>query len=113
MTDINERAVMISKKNIKLHSLEGIEARKSNVFSAINESFDTILLNPPQTAGKDVCFRMIQESFEHINKNGLLQIVARHNKGGKTLSEKMESVFGNVGTTAIKSGFRVYASKKD
>ena len=40
----------------------------------------------------------------------LLQIVARHNKGGKTLMEKMDEVFGNVKDIAKKSGFRVYIS---
>jgi 16S rRNA G1207 methylase RsmC len=113
MTDINERAVMVSRKNIVLHRLEGIDARKSDAFSNIPESFHTILLNPPQTAGKELCFRMIEESILHLNKGGSLQLVARHNKGGETLSLKMEEVFGNVVDTAKKGGFRVYLSKKD
>jgi 16S rRNA (guanine1207-N2)-methyltransferase len=112
MTDINERAVMISNRNIKLHNLKGIEARKSDIFSDIKESFDTILLNPPQTAGRDICFRMIEESKDHLNFDGTLQIVARHNKGGETLSKKMEEVFGNVKDIAKKAGFRVYFSQK-
>ena len=47
MSDINERAVKISKKNIRFHKLNNLEVRKSNVFDAIPETFDTILLNPP------------------------------------------------------------------
>jgi 16S rRNA G1207 methylase RsmC len=112
MTDINERAVMIAAKNIKLHNLLGIEARKSDIFSNIPESFDAILLNPPQTAGREICFKMIEQSEKHLNPGGKLQIVARHNKGGETLSKKMKEVFGNVNTTARGSGFRVYVSEK-
>jgi 16S rRNA (guanine1207-N2)-methyltransferase len=113
MSDINERAVMISRKNIELHNLEGIKAVKSDVFSNIQDKFDTILLNPPQTAGKDVCFKMIEDSYMHLNKEGLLQLVARHKKGGLTLMKKMGEVFGNVDETAKKSGFRVYVSRID
>ncbi len=112
MVDINERAVMISRKNIELHKLKETEARKSDVFLKVNESFDTILVNPPQTAGKAVCFKIIEDSFNHLNEEGTLQLVARHKKGGETLQNKMEEVFGNSETLAKKSGFRVYLSKK-
>ena len=61
MIDINERAVGIAKKNIELHNLKGIVALQSNIFSNIKETFDTILLNPPQAAGKSICFQMIKE----------------------------------------------------
>ena len=111
MTDINERAVMISRMNIGLQKLEDIEARESDVFSDINDIYDTILINPPQTAGKQLCFRMIIESKQHLKPNGLLQLVARHNKGGSALRDKMNEVFGNVSEPAKKSGYRVYVSK--
>ena len=74
--------------------------------------FDTILLNPPQKAGKDVCFRMIEEAPNHLKEDGTLQIVATHNKGGKTLAKKMEEVFGNVDSIVKKGGVRVYLSRK-
>jgi 16S rRNA G1207 methylase RsmC len=39
-----------------------------------------------------------------------LQLVARHQKGGKMLEKKMQEVFGNTETLAKKGGFRVYLS---
>jgi 16S rRNA (guanine1207-N2)-methyltransferase len=111
-SDINERAVNITNKNCKLHRLDNYKVIQSDSFENIKEDFDVILLNPPQTAGKELCFRMIEESRDHLNKGGSLQIVARHNKGGKTLSEKMESVFGNVSATAKSGGYRVYITRK-
>ena len=110
MADVNERAVFLSGKNIELNKVDA-EAKESDVFSDIPEKFDTILLNPPQSAGKALCFRMIEESKEHLKKNGLLQLVARPKKGGKTLAEKMKEVFGNVEITARGHGFAVYVSK--
>ncbi len=112
MSDINERALKLAKMNAKLNKTEA-EIIKSNSFDSINGMFDTILLNPPQTAGKETCFDMIEKSFEHLNKKGLLQLVARHNKGGSTFEKKMKEVFGNVKEISKKSGYRVYASEKN
>jgi 16S rRNA G1207 methylase RsmC len=112
MTDINNRAVMLAKKNIKLNNLTGIKVKKSDLFENIKKKYDSILINPPQTAGKSICFKMIKQSFNHLNKQGLLQLVARHNKGGISLSNKMKQVFGNVKVRVKKSGYRVYVSKK-
>jgi 16S rRNA G1207 methylase RsmC len=114
MTDVNARAVKLAKMNTKLCGIEA-EVIQSDVFSnpKLNRFlFDTILLNPPQTAGKDVCFRMIENAKKHLVKGGLLQIVARSQKGGKQLSIKMDEVFGNVKDVAKRSGFRVYVSEK-
>ena len=77
----------------------------------IADKFDTILVNPPQTAGKDICFQIIDEAKNHLNNNGLLQLVARHNKGGSVLEKHMKEIFGNVEQIVKGSGYRVYISK--
>ena len=110
-SDINQRAIEITRKNLKMHNLIA-KTVQSNIFDKINYCFDNIILNPPQTAGKNICFKMIKDSKEHLNNNGLLQIVARHNKGGKELSKKMLEVFNNVQSIGIKSGYRIYISFK-
>ncbi len=114
MTDVNSRAVKLAEMNLKLHSVKA-KVYQSDVFknkTLAELKFDTILLNPPQTAGKAVCFKMIEESAQHLVEGGLLQIVVRHQKGGKVLSKKMEEVFGNMNETAKGSGYRVYVSEK-
>lgn len=109
-SDINERAIEITNKNLKLHNLKA-EVIESNGFENIKNKFDTILLNPPQTAGKELCFKLIEDSKKYLEKDGFLQIVARHNKGGKELSKKMQEVFNNVKDIAKGSGYRIYISK--
>ena len=108
-SDINERAIKLTKMNLRLHRLKA-KVVQSDGFEKIEDKFDTILLNPPQTAGKKICFRLIEDSKNHLKNNGTLQLVARHNKGGKDLSKKMNEVFGNVKDIVKKSGFRVYVS---
>ncbi|MBS3119743.1 class I SAM-dependent methyltransferase [Candidatus Woesearchaeota archaeon] len=112
MTDINERAVGLAKQNAKANGIANVTILQGSVFAPVkNEKFDVILLNPPQTAGKKLCFEMIEQSRKHLNKDGSLQLVARHQKGGRTLESKMEEVFGNVSVLAKSGGYRVYISK--
>lgn len=110
-TDVNERAIHLTEKNIELNEINA-EARTSDLFENITEKFNAIMLNPPQTAGKKLCFQMIEESKEHLKKNGLLQLVARPKKGGRTLAAKMEEAFGNVKVVGKGHSFSLYVSEK-
>lgn len=109
LTDINERACRLARENSK--GMENVKVVCGNMYEKVKErKFDVILLNPPQTAGKVVCFKMIEDSKQYLNKNGSLQLVARHTKGGETLSRHMKEVFGNLDVIARKGGYRVYIS---
>ena len=113
MTDINNRAVMLTRKNIELNNVKA-EIFQCNLYEKIKaNNFDLILSNPPQASGKEICFQLIGQSKNYLKKNGSLQLVARHNKGGKMLSNKMQEVFGNVKVIAKKSGYWVYMSLKE
>ncbi|MGV8171599.1 MAG: class I SAM-dependent methyltransferase [Candidatus Woesearchaeota archaeon] len=114
MIDVNERAVRLSKKNCEENNVE-CTVLKSDIFSAPelhHKKFDVILTNPPFSAGKKVCIEIIKQSFEHLNTDGLLQLVAPHNKGGESLKRAMLTVFGNAGELEKKRGYRVYISIK-
>ena len=113
MVDINERAVWAAKINIKKNLVANAVAKQSFMFSVLkDEMFDIILLNPPMAAGLDICYEMIQKSFEHLNPDGTLQVVSKNNKGGSRLAEKMNEVFGNMEVLGKSAGFWVYKSIK-
>lgn len=112
MSDINRRAVMLAKKNVALNKVKA-KISQGNLYEPIEKNdFDVILSNPPQSAGKEICFSLIEGARSHLKEGGNLQLVARHNKGGKTLSEKMKEIFGNVDVIVKQSGYRVYISEK-
>lgn len=113
LSDVNLRAVELAAQNIKKNNLQNATARPSDGFESIPELFDAVLLNPPQTAGRNVCIRLIRESCCHLGTGGLFQMVARHNKGGQTLSKMMKETFGNLTTIARKGGYHVYVSEKN
>ncbi|MFW5745965.1 MAG: class I SAM-dependent methyltransferase [Nanoarchaeota archaeon] len=112
LTDINPRAVKVSRQNAKLHGVE-LDIRHGNIYATVEgEQFNVILTNPPYVAGRKVCYAFIDGAYEHLRAGGTLQLVARHAKGGKMLEKRMQERFGNVTTLAKGSGFRVYISEK-
>jgi len=112
MSDVNERALLLAQHNCTLNSVE-IKTIKSHLFDNIKEKFDIILSNPPQSAGKKLCFDLIQQSYGHLSKKGVLQLVARPSRGGRSLAGKMKEVFGNVTIIGRKSGYSLYYSEKN
>ena len=114
MSDINERALRLAKQNC-IENDVGAEVIKSDIFSNPmfkDRRYDMILTNPPFSAGKKICIEFIRQSSDHLNKGGLFEMVAPHNKGGESLKRIMLEVFNNAGELAKKSGYRVYISVK-
>jgi len=112
MIDVNDRAVKLSRQNCDENDAV-CTVLKSDIFSnpeISSKKFDAILTNPPFSAGKKVCIDIIEQSHEHLNKNGMLELVAPHNKGGESLKKVMLSIFGNVDELCKKRGYRVYVS---
>jgi 16S rRNA (guanine1207-N2)-methyltransferase len=112
MSDINERALELAKKNLALNNVNATIV-KSFLFEEINDKFDIILSNPPNSAGKQLCFELIQQSYDHLQFNGSLQLVAHNRKGSKELSKKMQEVFGNIKTIGRQSGYHLFYSEKN
>lgn len=111
LTDVNKRAIHLAKKNARLNKVK-VTVKSGDLYVPYkDEKFDVILVNPPMAAGRKICFKIIEDAKKHLKKDGTLQLVARHQKGGKQLEKKMREVFGNMGVLSKKSGFRVYLSK--
>ncbi|NLW02888.1 MAG: class I SAM-dependent methyltransferase [Clostridiaceae bacterium] len=110
--DINERAVEYTAKNADLNNLY-VRVLKSDLYSELKgRTFGDIVSNPPIAAGKAVTSRLIQEALQCLCPGGALQIVAYHNKGGKTLKKMMWETFGNAEDVVKSGGIRVYRSVK-
>lgn len=112
MSDVNERAVSLAKRNAAKNKVKPDIRAGDGLRPWEDEKFSTILFNPPQHAGKEVCFRLMQEAHAHLAPGGTLQLVIRRNKGGGSYSAEMERVFGNVEEIGKQSGFGVYVSEK-
>lgn len=113
MTDINERAIWLAKKNAKLNQVKNIKVLQGDLYKpVISQRFDAIITNPPIHAGLRTVFEIIEKSPNHLSKNGTLQIVAKTKLGAKRISEKMQQTYKNVKEISKKSGYRVLLSRR-
>jgi 16S rRNA (guanine1207-N2)-methyltransferase len=112
MSEINLRALKLIKKNLKENHVKA-EIIDSDGFKNIKKNYDNICLNPPISAGMKLCYELIDESYNHLNKKGVFQLVARHNKGGSRLQDYMKELFNNSEVLTKRGGFKVYVSKKN
>ncbi len=104
LTDINKRAVWLAKKNIKLNKVNA-KALQGDLYEPVKDlRFDTILTNPPISAGYDTLNRIITEGVEHLNKNGSIQLVLR--RGSTAVIERYKNVM-DIRILKKKGGYRV------
>jgi len=109
MTEVNERAARLAGQNAKLNRVKA-RVLAGDLYAPVPGKFDAILVNPPMAAGRETCYRIIDEAPAHLCEGGRLVLVARHAKGGAMLSRRMQERFGNCETLASKGGFRVYCA---
>lgn len=113
MIDVNKRAVWLAKQNTTRNKVDNVEVRGGFLYEPIEGmKFDTIVSNPPVSAGMQTVSQIVTGAPEHLTNKGSLQLVARTNTGGKSIQRMLDEVFGNVETLAKKSGYRVFLSKK-
>ena len=92
MVDINERAIELSKENLRLCGLNN-NAFVSDVYSNIDKKYDYIITNPPIRAGKDVVRRFLLGSYDYLKSNGILYFVMRKDHGVKSMIKELADIY--------------------
>src|SRR5881628_456040 len=88
LTDVNERAVDLARRNVQANALPHAEVRLGAFYDrVVGERFDAIVTNPPIRAGKAVVFRMIDEAPTFLRPGGALWLVARTRQGAPSLGD--------------------------
>lgn len=112
MVDVNERAVRLARKNAKHNEAINVEVRHGFLYEPVKESkFKAILSNPPVSAGIQIVSAMVKGAPEHLEENGLFQLVVPSKIGRRRIPAELDHVFGNVEVLARKSGYRILFSK--
>lgn len=102
MADINERAVHLSKENIRQNKLTA-EVVQSDGLQSVSGMFDLIVTNPPIRAGKAVIFRLYEQSVLSLREGGMLYIVIRKQQGAESTLSFVRQLMADV-SVIIKSG---------
>ena len=115
MIDINERALGLAKKGVKLNKLDNISVLESDGLSALKESekFDCVVTNPPIRAGKQVLYKMYEDSFNHLKEGGVLLLVINKKHGAPSTKDYLMDLFGNCEVLDKKTGFNVIKCVKN
>ncbi|OCN03470.1 methyltransferase [Erysipelotrichaceae bacterium MTC7] len=112
MVDVNDRALLLAKENAQKNQVD-VETLKSDGFDSLHERrFESIITNPPIRAGKQVVYKLLGESYDHLQENGRLYFVMRKSHGAKSAQKYVNSIFGNCTLLAKDKGFYVYMSSK-
>ena len=101
--DINPRAVRLTIENAAQNSVVS-SVVKSDCFRQIQGHFNTVIINPPIHAGKNVIFDMYQGSYDHLKPDGVLYIVILKKHGAQSSIEALKKIFGNCQIIYKKKG---------
>lgn len=105
MLDVNLRALSLSKQNLKLNNVCA-EVLESNCLDAVlKRKFQTVITNPPIHAGKEIIYKIFDQSYTVLNEFGALFVVIQHKHGAPTTIKHLEEKFHNVEIIYKKKGF--------
>ena len=102
--DVNRRVIDVANYNRAQNGLDG-EALLSDCYEAVSGlKFDTIALNPPIHAGKEVMYRMYDEAPLHLKEGGRFFIVIQKKHGADSTFRHLQTVFSSVEKIAKDGG---------
>ncbi|MDR0797622.1 MAG: methyltransferase [Nitrososphaerota archaeon] len=112
MTDVNTRAISLTKKNIEKNRVVNAKAQCGHFYEPVkNLKFDCILSNPPVSAGMETVKTIITEAPKNMQPGAAFEMVIRSKIGVKIFPELFTNIFGNCTVIARESGFRVLLGK--
>lgn len=113
MTDVNERAISLAKKNVEKYDLQSrANVYTSNLYEKITDIYDFILSNPPIRAGKKIIYEIFSGAFDHLSVNGMIFVVMRKSHGAPSAQKKLLEIFGNCDIVKRNKGYYVLRSIK-
>lgn len=110
MTDVNKRAIHLTKKAVKEERLKAT-IFESDAYENINDKYDYIVSNPPIRVGKEKLYEIVMGAREHLKDNGELWIVVRKKQGAESLIKDMKQTYSVVEVVTKKKGYFIIMSK--
>ena len=113
MFDINERAVNLARKNQEKLGIKNVGIGVSDGFKNVKNEYNFIFINPPIRAGKQVIYKMFEDSFASLCNDGKLVIVIRKSHGAPSAQKKLIEIFGNCEIKEKNKGYYILQSTKN
>ncbi|OEH86317.1 hypothetical protein BHU72_13925 [Desulfuribacillus stibiiarsenatis] len=108
MTDINERAISLARKNCIINLVRNANQLVSDGFEQVPRTpFHHIALNPPIRAGKAKIYSMFEDSVQFLDEKGSFWIVMHKKHGAMSAVKKLESMYKTVEIVNKESGYQI------
>ena len=79
----------------------------------VKNEYNFIFINPPIRAGKQVIYKMFEDSFASLCNYGNLVIVIRKSHGAPSAQKKLIEIFGNCEIKEKNKGYYILQSTKN
>lgn len=112
MADVNERAVELTRRNIRENQIPNARALQSDGLAALPETFDYFISNPPIRAGKKVIYDWFAQAQRRLVPGGALMIVIRKQQGAPSALSYLKEIFGDAGVIARSKGYWILRAQK-
>ena len=112
MADINERALALTRKNLKKNRAQA-EVIESDGFDSIEGQFSHVVTNPPIRTGKQAIYAMFDAAFERLETGGTLTIVIRKQQGAPSALKHFEETYGNAQIVDKDAGYWIIRARKE
>ncbi|BAU26129.1 16S rRNA (guanine1207-N2)-methyltransferase [Aneurinibacillus soli] len=114
MVDINERAVALANRNLKLNGVTNAQAVVSDRLASVpeNRMFDVVLTNPPIRAGKQVVHGIFEEAHAHLKPGGSLWVVIQKKQGAPSAFTRLQELYEDVEEVERRKGYSIFRARK-
>jgi len=115
LTDVNRRAILLARRNVRRNGLRNAEVRSGALFAPVGEErFHLISTNPPYHVGRPTVLRVLEEAPAHLETGGQLLVVGKGSQGIRFYQAWLEEHWpGPVEVVARGSGYRVLSARND
>jgi 16S rRNA (guanine1207-N2)-methyltransferase len=115
MTDVNRRAVSLSRRNLRRNEIRNAEVRPGSLYEPVEgEKFDLIVSNPPYHVGRPTILKLFEEAPAHLSPGGTLLVVGKGSQGIRFYQGWLEEHWpGTVEVAGRGSGYRVLTARLD
>ena len=114
MTDVNRRAILLARRNLRTNRIPNAEVRAGSLFEPVgSEEFQMILTHPPFHAGRPLILRLLTEAPAHLTDSGRLLLVGKGSQGIRYYQQWLEEHWpGPVSVRARGGGYRVLEARR-
>ena len=106
MTDVNSRAVELSRRNLALNRVSA-EVVQGDAFENVTGRFSAVITNPPIRAGKAAIYDMFAVAREYLEPDGALYIVIRKQQGAPSALKYLREIYASAEVIEREAGFWV------